>query len=65
MEDIYNTLTVSCEKSEMISFASSTMKNIALFPSRSRFAVKLVCCRAFCSVYLNLLLSFYNNLWNS
>ena len=31
----------------MVFFASSLMKNIAVFPSQSRFAVKLICCIAF------------------
>ena len=32
------------EKSKMVCFASSLIKNITVFPSRSRFLVKLVCC---------------------
>ena len=52
-------------KSKMVSFASSTMKNIFVFPVRSRFPVKLICCIAFGSrkvlvVYLNLLLPSFN-----
>ena len=31
----------------MISFASSIMKNIAIFPARSRFPIKLICCIVF------------------
>ena len=31
----------------MASFTSSIMKNIAVLPSRSKFAVKLICCIAF------------------
>ena len=46
-DDIYNTLTVPCEKSKMVSFASSIMKNIFVFPSQFRFAVKWICCLAF------------------
>ena len=34
----------------MVSFASSMMKSIAVFPARLRFAVKLTCCIAFGSV---------------
>ena len=47
MEHIYNTLTVPCEKSKMVSFASSIMKNIAAPAVQSRFPVKLICCIAF------------------
>ena len=46
-DTIHNTLTVLCEKSKMISFAFSIMKKIAMLPSRSKFAVKLICCIAF------------------
>ena len=35
------------EKSKMVSFASSIVKNIVVVPSRSRFAVKLIRCIAF------------------
>ena len=42
MENIYNTVTVHCEKSKMVSFASSIMKNITLLFARSRFLVKLI-----------------------
>ena len=42
MEHIHNTLTVPCEKYEMLSFAPSIMTNIVVFTSRSRFAVKLM-----------------------
>ena len=66
MEDIHNTLTVPCEKSRMVSFASSIMKNIVAPVAGSRFPVKLFFCIAFVSsqvliVYLNLMLSFYSN----
>ena len=42
LNKIYNTFTVPCEKSKMVSFASSIMNNIVVFLSRSRFAVKLI-----------------------
>ena len=45
-DDIHNSFTVPCEKSKVVSFASSIMKNIGLFPRRSRFAVKLTLCIA-------------------
>ena len=41
---------VPCEKSKIVSFGSSVMKNIVLFPSRSKFPVKIICCIAFESV---------------
>ena len=44
---IYNTLTVLWEKSQIVSFISSVLKNIFVFPSRSRFLVKLISCIAF------------------
>ena len=44
------------------------MKNIAVFPSRSKFIVKLIGCIDFGSassiVYLNLLQLTYNFFWN-
>ena len=46
-DDIHKTLTVSCEKSKMVYFASSIMKNIVASSSQSRFPVKLICCIAF------------------
>ena len=46
-DDIHKILTVRCEKSKMVSFASPIMKNIVAFSSRSRFPVKLICCIAF------------------
>ena len=66
VERTHNTLIFPCEKSKMVPSATLTMKNIFVFPSRSRFAAKLICCIAFGSasrlvVYLNLLLSFYSN----
>ena len=44
---MYSTPTVPCEKSKIISFASSIMKNIIVFPAWSKFAVKFVCSIAF------------------
>ena len=40
----YNTFTVPCEKSKIVSFASSIMKTTS---ARSRFPVKLICFIAF------------------
>ena len=40
--DIHNTFTFAYEKSKMVSFASSIMKNVAVFSSRPRFPVKLM-----------------------
>ena len=40
MEHIHNTLTVPSEKSKMVSFASSIMKNIVAPAARYRFPVK-------------------------
>ena len=34
---------VPCEKWKMFSFTSSIMKNSIVFPSHSRFPVKLIC----------------------
>ena len=42
MEHIHNTFTVPCEKSKMVSFVSSLMKNIVAPSSLSRFPVKLI-----------------------
>ena len=50
MEQIHNTFTVSCQKSNMVSFTSSIVKNIIVFPSHSRFTVKYIYCIAFGSV---------------
>ena len=47
VEHIHNISTVACEKSKIVSFASLTMKNIAVFAFQSRFAVKLIRCMAF------------------
>ena len=46
-DDIHNTFIVPCEKSKIVSFASSMMKNTVVFPGWFRFAVKLICCIAF------------------
>ena len=51
VEHIHNTFTVPCEKSKMVPFASLIMKNIVAFPSRSRFAVKMICCIDFESAW--------------
>ena len=40
---------VPCEKSKMVSFASSIMKYIAGIPAKSRFSVKLIYCISFSS----------------
>ena len=37
----HKTFTVPCEKS--VSFASSKIKSIVVFPALSKFAVKLIC----------------------
>ena len=49
MKHVHNTLTVSCEKSKVVSFASSTMENTAVFTFglRCRFSVRLICYVAF------------------
>ena len=47
LEHIYNTLTVPCEKSKVVSLAHSIMKNIAPPAAGSRFPVKLISCIAF------------------
>ena len=39
----YKTFTVPCEKSKTVSFASSVIKNIVVFPALSKFALKLIC----------------------
>ena len=62
---MYNTLTVPCEKSKVVPFASSIMKNIVVFPTRSKFLEKLSCLLLLYQhqelvVYLNLLQSIYN-----
>ena len=49
VKQIHDTFTAPCEKSKMVSFASSIMKNIVVFVflSLSKFLVKLICCIAF------------------
>ena len=54
VEHIHNIFTVPCEKSKMVSFTSSIMKNVIVFPSRSRFAIKLICCIVFGSASFGL-----------
>ena len=44
---MYNTLTVPCEKSKIVSFVSSIMENIVAFSAQLRTLVKLICCIAF------------------
>ena len=38
---------VTFEKFETVSFISSIMKNIVVFPSQAIFLVKLICCIVF------------------
>ena len=47
---IHNTLTFPCEKSKMVSFDSSIIKNIFVFAVQSKFPVKTICCIALGSV---------------
>ena len=42
-----NKFTVLCEKSKMVSSASTKMKNITVFPTQYRFPIKLIYCSAF------------------
>ena len=70
LEHIYNTLTISYEKSKTFSFSSSNMKNIVVFYARPRFPVKLISWIAFDQylvlvVYLNLWQSNYKLLWSN
>ena len=59
----HNAFTVSSEKSNLVTFASSAMKCIAFSPTQSRFAVKIICCHHLVLVVcLNLFLSSYNSL---
>ena len=55
MKHIYNTFTIPCEKSKMVPFASTIIKNIIvlsfIFSPQFRFSVKLICCIAFGSVW--------------
>ena len=65
VEHIQNTFKVPCEKSKIVSFTSSIIKNINLLLLPLRFPVKLICSIAFglassaCCLLKNLLLSFY------
>ena len=43
-QNIYNTLTIPCEKIKIVSFNSSIMRNIAVFLSQYRFPTKVICC---------------------
>ena len=43
----YNSYVVPCEKSKIVSLASSRTKNIFVSPAQSMFAVKIICCVAF------------------
>ena len=43
-------MTIPCEKSKMVSFASLVMKNIVVPAFRAIFSIKLICCIAFGSV---------------
>ena len=45
-DDVHNTFTVPCKKSETVSFTSAIMKSIVAPSTRSRFPVKLICCIA-------------------
>ena len=47
---VYKTLMVPCEKSKMVSFASSVTKKIVAFAGLSKFPVKLIYCIALGSV---------------
>ena len=47
--NIYNTSAVPCEKSKMVSYGSSIIKNIVVPSARSRFPVKSIYCMAFVS----------------
>ena len=49
MEHIHDTFTATCEKSKMVWFAASMMKNIVCPSARSKFFVKLIYCNAFWS----------------
>ena len=68
----YNTPTVPCKKSKMVSFPSLKMKNIIVFafPSPTRFFVKLIyvalgsassaCCYHF-TVFMKVILIWWGN----
>ena len=44
--NLWKTFRDPCEKSKIVSFTYSIMKNIFVCPALSRFAVKLICCIA-------------------
>ena len=50
VKENHNTFMVSCEKTKMISFTSSIMKNMAVYTVQFRFLVKLTCCIAFATI---------------
>ena len=66
MEQVYNTFIVPSEKSTIVHFTSSIMKNIFMFPVQSRFpiesesAVSLLKQHRVFVVFLDLLQSAYN-----
>ena len=39
----FQTFTVPCKKSKIVSFVSSIMRNFVVFPALYKFAVKLIC----------------------
>ena len=47
LKHIHNTFTVPCEKSKILFFFSSIMKNTVAPAAQSKFPVKLICCIAF------------------
>ena len=47
VELVYNTFAFPCENSRIVLLTSLIMNNIAVFPARSRFLVKLICCITF------------------
>ena len=47
VEHVYNTLSGSCENFKIAYFTLSVMRNTIVFPARSRFPVKLICCVTF------------------
>ena len=47
MEYIHNAFPVPSEKFKIVSFVSSIMENVVVFPVCSRFPVKSICCIAF------------------
>ena len=51
MKHSFNTFTVPCEKSKIVSFTSSRMKNTDVSSAQSAFPVKLICYIAFGSAW--------------